>query len=256
MLRQTPPFSARRRLHARLIFAVAVLAVCPSCLSLIQPPQFCFSSAHSFRPVLLCLPFRQLRDILSFILFLFLLRALRIDRHLWPATPPTESPAPVPVRQTHSLFIPIPIPAQTTLLLFIFDDPSALARTTALASLDFHPIARMTRIWNRSDCPACSVGAGLDGSIASRPRAPAVSEPCRSHQPDMAHQHHFTSDLIRKATNSASASSHIRRPRSMRAGRQARRPHETTRAVEHREITTIGPVAMLDARDAQVGGTR
>ena len=163
---------------------------------------------------------------------------------------------PVPVRQTHSLFIPIPIPAQTTLLLFIFDDSSALARTTALASLDFHPIARMTRIWNRSDCPACSVGAGLDGSIASRPRAPAVSEPCRRHQADMAHQHHFTSDPIRKATNSASVSSHIRRPRSMRAGRQARRPHETTRAVEPREIPTIGPVAMLDARDAQVGGTR
>ena len=70
--RRRPSLPAARRLHARLIFAVAVLAVCPSCLSLIQPPRLCFSSAHSFRLVLPSLPFRQPQDILIFILWFFL----------------------------------------------------------------------------------------------------------------------------------------------------------------------------------------
>jgi hypothetical protein len=124
-------------------------------------------------------------------------------------------------------------------------------------SPDFLLIARMTRTWNRSDCPACRVGAGLDGSIASRPRGPAVSEPCRHHQPDMAHQHHFTSDPIRKTTSPASASSHILHRGSIpRTERQARRHHERTQAVDALEITMTRPVAMLHALDVPVGGVR
>jgi hypothetical protein len=110
--------------------------------------------------------------------------------------------------------------------------------------------ARMTRIWNRSDCPACKVEAGFDGSISSRPRAPAVSEPCRRHQPDMARQHLTTSDPIRK-TNRASAWSAIRRPGSTpMTGRQARPHRETMRPVEALEITTNSTL------DVRAGGMR
>lgn len=256
MLRQTPPFSARRPPPSCSIDICRGRPRRLPFLSIFNPtPPIVFLFGALFPPCLALSAFSAAPGYLNFYSLVFSCSVLRrIDRHLWPATP-SESPALVPVQQTApSLYGSPSRPKRRSP--FHFDDPSALVRTTALASLDFHPIARMTRIWNRSDCPACSVGAGLDGSIASRPRAPAVSEPCRSHQPDMALQHHFTSGPNRKTTNSASASSHIRRPRSMRAGRQAKPRHETTRAVEPREITTIDPVAMLDALDARVGEMR
>lgn len=116
-----------------------------------------------------------------------------------------------------------------------------------------HRIARMTRIWSRSERPAFAVRAGPDGSIASRPRAPAVSEPCRRRQPDMAHQTRTRSGPTRRITDRASASSDTRRPASTPTiARQAGRHRPArTQAVDPRDISATGAPVMQPAPGAR-----